>query len=777
MSWLGSALHLTGRQGEGQEAMLRIILSSIGDAVIATDKEGRVVFMNPVAEKLTGWKLGEAQGQPLEGIFHIVNEETRQPVANPVQKVLAEGTISGLATHTVLIARDSTERPIDDSASPIHDGDTLSGVVLIFRDITQRRKDERAIAEARAFAESIVDTLREPLLVLNGDLRVQSASRPFYRNFQVTPEETEGCLIYDLGNGQWDIPKLRELLQTILPQNTVFNDFEVEHEFPSIGRKTMLLNARRVHGEGDHAGLILLAIEDITERKQAEDAKREAETRYTSLVRNIKDHSIFMTDVEGNITSWNKEAERIIGYSEKEILGRHFSVIFLPDDIEAGVPEDELRIAREEGRAEDERWHRRKDGSRFWALGIVTPRPDGRGKLQGFSKILRDMTDRKLAEQRLEEQSEALKQADRQKDEFLAMLAHELRNPLAPIRSGLDLLAMRGLNLETVPLMQEQVGHMVRLIDDLLDVSRILRGKIQLRKEPVPLAVVIQRAITTVRPLMEAQSHALAVSLPPATIWLRADPVRLNQIVTNLLNNAAKYTPKGGHIQLSVTHEADQAVISVRDDGIGIEPSFLPHVFNVFTQADRSLDRSQGGLGIGLTLVHSLTEMHEGTVEAHSEGLGKGSRFVVRLPITSRPRQEQRQERKVGTTPRRRILVVDDLVVTAKMVGQLLAESAGHEIRLAHDGAAALDVASEFHPEIVLLDIGLPGMDGYEVAKRLRSQPEGKELLIVAVTGYGQESDRRRSAEAGFDEYLVKPPSLDALQKLSSHPKLAARVP
>jgi CheY-like chemotaxis protein len=289
--------------------------------------------------------------------------------------------------------------------------------------------------------------------------------------------------------------------------------------------------------------------------------------------------------------------------------------------------------------------------------------------------------------------------------------------------------------------------------------------------------MAIQRALETVRPLMEAQSHELAVSLPSGTIWLDADPVRLNQILTNLLNNAAKYTPKGGHIELSVTQEADQAVISVRDDGMGMESGLLPHVFDLFTQADRSLDRSQGGLGIGLTVVHSLTKMHDGTVQAHSEGLGQGSQFVVRLPITSRPRQEQTQTSNLEAALRRRILVVDDVVVAAKMVGQLLAESAGHEIRLAHDGAAALEVASEFHPEIVLLDIGLPDMDGYEVAKRLRSEPEGKELLIVALTGYGQESDRRRSEEAGFDEFLVKPPSLDALQKLSMHSKLASRMP
>lgn len=775
--WLFGSRYPARHRDNERDEMLGITLASIGDAVIATDKEGRVVFLNRVAEKLTGRVQDEALGQPLETIFHIVNEGAREKADNPVQKVLAEGKVAGLANHTILISRDGTEYSIDDSAAPIHDDKgKLFGVVLVFRDITERRQLERGIATARAYAESVVETVREPLLVLNADLRVETANRSFYQDFEVTREATEGRLIYELGNGQWDIPALRKLLENILPQNTVFNDFEVEHDFPTIGRKTMLLNARRIHPGGDRPELILLAIEDITKRRQAEDAKREAETRYTSLVQNIKDHSIFMTDAKGNIISWNKEAERIIGYSEEEILGRHFSIIFSPADIEVGLPEQELRMARELGRAEDERWHVRKDSSRFWAFGIVTPRYDVNGNLEGFSKILRDMTDRKHAERLLQEQSQALREADQHKNQFLAMLAHELRNPLAPIRSGLDLLGIQGRDPDTVSLMQEQVSHMVRLIDDLLDVARIMQGKISLRKELVPLSVVIQRALEVVRPLMAAQNHELAVSLPPETICLDADPVRLSQIVTNLLNNAAKYTPQGGRIELSVTRETDQAVISVRDNGIGIEPELRPHVFDLFTQADHSLDRSQGGLGIGLTLVRNLTELHGGTVQAHSDGPGKGSEFVMRLPVSARSPQDRKPRRKAAISPRRRILVVDDIVPVAEMVGGLLAQGEGHEIRLAHDGSAALEMAREFRPEIVVLDIGLPGMNGYEVAKRLRSEPGGEEMLIVALTGYGQEDHRRRAEEAGFDEYLLKPPSLDVLQTLSNHPKLRPRT-
>lgn len=751
--------------------MLRVTLSSIGDAVISTDTEGRVVFMNPVAERLTGWTQNEATGQPLETVFHIVNEETRQTVDNPVQKVLAEGVVAGLANHTLLIAKDGTECSIDDSAAPIHDDDgTLSGVVLVFRDITQRREAERAIAEARAYTESIVDTVREPLLVLNADLRVQSASRSFYRNFRVTPEETEGRHLYELGNGQWDIPALRKLLEEILPQNTAFHDFEVEHTFPTIGPKTMLLNARRIHRDGDRTELILLAIEDITERRQAEEARREAETRYTSLVRNIKDHSIFMTDAEGNITSWNKEAERIIGYSEEEILGRSFSVIFSPEDIQRGVPEQELRIAREQGRAEDERWHVRKDGSRFWALGIVTPRHDGRGNLEGFSKILRDMTDRKLAEQLLHEQSEALKEADQRKNDFLAMLGHELRNPLAGIANGVQVLKMVGSDgqdaVEMQDVIERQAGHMAHLIDDLLDVSRISRGKILLRKKRVDLAEVVRSTVEGYRRRMEEHGLILALNLPDESLWIDGDPIRLAQVVGNIVNNAMKFTDPGGRISVILKNDDGMAKVTVTDTGIGMEPHLIQRLFEPFHQADSSLDRSRGGLGLGLALVKGLAEMHGGKVEARSFGLGQGTEIEVRLPLVGEgPAPESSTAKQPAAAKNYRVLLIDDrrdsILPLQKMLKLL-----GQKVETAIDGKSALEKARQFQPEIVLCDIGLPDMNGYEVARAMRSDPILNSAYLVAVTGYGKEEDRRQAVQSGFDYHITKPVAKDQLEKL-----------
>ncbi|HYQ82622.1 MAG TPA: PAS domain S-box protein, partial [Rubrobacter sp.] len=381
---------------------LQIILSSIGDAVIATDNDRNVTYLNPVAQSLTGWTQEEALGLSLDLVFRIVNEESRLPVESPVTKALREGTVVGLANHTLPIAQDGTEIPIDDSASPIrNERGEISGVVLIFRDASEQRQVERVRQDALRYAEDIIDTLREPFLTLDTDLRVRSANRSFYRTFQVTAEETSGQLVYDLGNRQWNIPTLRTLLEEVLPKNRSFEGFEVEHAFEDIGERTMLLNARKVRREIHETELILLAIEDVTSRVQAERARQEAETRYTSLVRNIRDHSIFMMDETGAITSWNVEAEKILGYTQEEILGRNFSIIFTPDDLRDGLPETELRLAREKGRAEDERWHVRKNGELFWALGIVTPMCDPEGNITGFSKILRDITDRKRAEELL----------------------------------------------------------------------------------------------------------------------------------------------------------------------------------------------------------------------------------------------------------------------------------------------------------------------------------------------------------------------------------------
>ena len=358
------------------------------------------------------------------------------------------------------------------------------------------------------------------------------------------------------------------------------------------------------------------------------------------------------------------------------------------------------------------------------------------------------------------------------KDEFLAMLAHELRNPLAPLRNGLEVLRLVGhdppAQQEAQQIMQRQLDQMVRLVDDLLDISRITRGKLELRKEQVELAPIIQMAVETSRPLIEAAQHKLIVKLPDEPISLSADVTRLAQVFANLLNNSAKYTPPGGRIELVVVRRNQEAEITVRDNGIGISAKMLPSIFEMFTQVDRSLERSQGGLGIGLTLVRQLVEMHGGHVEAHSGGEGQGSEFVVRLPILTKadlPADPLQLPAPSSTAEVRRILVVDDNRDSAITLGLML-KLMGNEVQTAYDGAAALQIADQFRPEMIVLDIGLPKMSGYEVARQLRQQAWGNDLVLVALTGWGQEEDRRRSQQAGFDYHFVKPVDIEDLKRV-----------
>ncbi|EMI21228.1 multi-sensor hybrid histidine kinase [Rhodopirellula maiorica SM1] len=370
-----------------------------------------------------------------------------------------------------------------------------------------------------------------------------------------------------------------------------------------------------------------------------------------------------------------------------------------------------------------------------------------------------------------------VREADRRKDEFLAMLAHELRNPLAPIRSGLDLLAMDSpSHREIVELMQDQVEHVVRLVDDLLDVSRIMRGKVELRKETTGLADLIKRSVHAVQSTIEHRHQKLTVQNATEPMYLNADPVRIVQVIENLLTNASKYMDPGGKIDLIVERDEDTAVVTVRDTGVGIEKELLPQVFDLFTQSSRSLDRSQGGLGIGLTLVQRLVEMHSGSVSAHSDGLGHGSTFVVRLPLVEATLRSSPTPRDVAKVAACRICVVDDNRSAAWLLKALLKKVGNHEVETAADGPTLLANINDFQPQVVFLDIGLPGMDGHQVAREIRQQPEFDDVLLVALTGYGQEEDRKNSRAAGFDLHLVKPPSVDQIKGVFSHPKLANTI-
>jgi PAS domain S-box-containing protein len=552
----------------------------------------------------------------------------------------------------------------------------------------------------------------------------------------------------------------------------------------AVGDRKYRLTADPVlSADGDLAGAVGI-LSDVTERRKAEAARRTADEQFKALVASVVDYAIFRTDPAGRVSTWNEGVLCVLGYREAEFVGLEIDRLFTAEDRAAGVPQQELMTAADRGSVSDDRWMARKNGTRFYAFGTTSAVRDDGGRLLGFTKVMRDGTDRKRAE-------ESLREADRRKDEFLAMLGHELRNPLAPIRNALFLMKLRGAkdpgDVERLRgMMDRQITHIARLVDDLLDVSRITQGKFELRTEAVDLREAIDNAIEGVRPFLEDRQHRLEVTMPPGSVHLQADPVRLEQVFANLLHNAVKYTEPGGRITItgqvrnaevgmrkedqSAVRDPDSAFVevTVSDTGIGIRPELIGRIFDMFTQGDRITGRLKEGLGLGLTLVKTLTEMHGGSVAAASAGPGNGSAFIVRLPLPA----DADVAPKPAAAPARsrrplRVLVVDDNRDAADSLRMVLEMQGGHEVRVAYDGAGGLAATTGFRPDLALLDIGLPkGLDGYEVARRLRVMPGLDKLPLVALTGYGRTEDRKRSAECGFMAHLVKPVDPKVLRDL-----------
>ena len=512
-------------------------------------------------------------------------------------------------------------------------------------------------------------------------------------------------------------------------------------------------------------------IRDMTKQRASELALREAEERMRSVVNNVID-GIITIDERGMVESFNPAAERTFGYPAGQVVGRNVKMLmpepyhsrhdgYLVDYFRTREPKI-IGIGREvEGL--------RKDGSVF-PMELAVSEFHLAGHLY-FTGIVRDITDRKRLERELHERVAELNETGHRKDEFLAMLAHELRNPLAAITTAVQLSTTSGVQDQidwSMDVINRQVKHLTRLIDDLLDVSRITRGKVHLRKEQIDANPVINGALEAIRPLIEQRNHELIVSLQPG-LRLDADPTRLEQILVNLLTNAAKYTESGGTIWFTAALQGNDIVIKVRDTGIGILPEKLSHMFELFVQGDRSLARSEGGLGIGLTLARSLAELHGGSVTATSEGAGKGSEFLVRLPAAQSELLLLRgyQQRAPRQAQRARILIVDDNTDMVSGLVKLL-ELLGHDVQTAYDGPTALETARVQRPEFVLLDLGLPGMDGYEVATRLRQEQDCQDAVIIAVTGYGREDYLSRSRQAGFDHHMIKPIDQNLLVTLIS---------
>ena len=481
------------------------------------------------------------------------------------------------------------------------------------------------------------------------------------------------------------------------------------------------------------------------------------------LVEHVTDYAIYLLDPRGHVASWNPGARRFKGYEPAEIIGRHFSVFYPRADVDAGKCEMELEVATATGRFEDEGWRVRKDGSLFWANVVITALRDPAGTLVGFGKVTRDLSDRRRAE--LEAAGRLVaEERNRVKDEFLAMLGHELRNPLAPLTTAVQLLRRRG-NSRELDVIDRQVAQMAVLVDDLLDVSRFSRGELVLERLPIDVRDALATAVEIAAPMIEDKGHRLEWAVPAGAFPVSGDRARLAQVFANLLTNAAKYTPDHGRITITLAEVDGHIVVEVADDGSGLDAQLLPRVFELFVQGYRGIDRAEGGLGVGLTLVRALVGLHDGEVEARSDGVGLGSTFTVRLPRGPAPVLAVAEIRTTAPVPeRKRILLVDDNEDARTLLAEML-EAYGHEIVHVNNGDDALELLRTYHPDVAILDIGLPRMDGYELARKICALPDQR-VLLFALTGYGQRSDIQASIDAGFAAHLVKPLDVKRLLRL-----------
>jgi len=684
--WFGLNVDISSRKAAEQERERALnwwetTLRSIGDGVIATDARGGVMFVNPVAEALTGWTTAEARGRSLAEVFPIINEATREPVENPVERVMGEGTVVGLANHTVLVHRDGSERSIDDSAAPIRQaGGALDGVVLVFRDATLEKQD----AARRSFLAQVGDELMHAVDYRAALAHVASLAVPRLADWcAVDVIESDGAEIRRLAVAHVDPTKVayaHQLHERYPP------DPSSDRGVPQVIRT----GCSELYEEIPRELLEQAAVDDEHRR----------------IIRELDLRSAMVVPLRGR--------ERTFGALTFIYTGRR----------------------------------------RYTAADLA------------FAEDLARRAALLIERRRLEEEAMA---ASRAKDEFLAMLGHELRNPLAPIRTALQLMSVRAdpSTARERQVIDRQVTHLVKLVDDLLDVSRITRGKIELDREPIELGAVIALALEIASPLLEQRLHHLDLQVPREGLVVNADPDRLAQVFSNLLTNAAKYTDRGGRITVTASRADREIAITVTDTGVGIAPDFLPSIFESFVQERQTMERSQGGLGLGLAIVRSLVTLHGGSVSVHSAGRGQGAAFTVRLPAfedavaSAGAAGPQPSEHPA---PGSRILIVDDNEDAAEMLSDLLNRS-GHDTQIAFDGPSALALAGPFAPELAILDIGLPVMDGYELAEALRALHPANAPLLIALTGYGQEQDQRRATAAGFDRYLIKPVGFDLLRR------------
>jgi PAS domain S-box-containing protein len=708
--------------------------------------------------------------------YSILHPDDRERTRQAVEACVRDGEVYDIEYRTVSPRgeiqwiRASGRTTFNEQGAPVQfDGTT--------RDVTDRKRlemeNESRLLAARSLA-AIVESSEDAIVSKSLDGMIQSWNAAAEKIFGYTAAQAVGRHI-----------------SLIIPAERAHEEERIIAELKA-GKSVEHFETVRVRNDGkavqvsltispikDESGQVIGASKiarDITEQKRAEAAFKESEKRRRLALDSAELGAWHVDPLTMTLTT-DERFRTIFGVAGNELSYEQAVALIHPDDQKQVL--DAVAAATRPENPEPYAVEYRvvhPDGSVHWvfAKGRANYHLDMSETLASFDGTVADITERKQLDENLQLMAANLADANHRKDEFLATLAHELRNPLAPIRNSLHLLQLSGeLSPSLNPvreIMERQVDHMVRLIDDLLDVSRISSGKIELQKEAVELATIVSTAVEVSRPAIDAAGHQLALSLPAEPMILEADPVRLAQIVGNLLNNAAKYTRAGGQIWLTARGEGSEVVISIRDNGVGIPGDMLPRIFDMFAQVDRSLTRAQGGLGIGLTLAKTLTEMHGGRIEARSAGADQGSEFLVYLPLV-----QETQDRSGGTSSvrkirrlhiaERQILVVDDTRAAGYVLGKLL-ETMGQKVEIATDAAAALESVRRVRPDMVISDIAMPDMDGYELARRLRQEPGMANVVLVALTGYGQDSDKHRSNEAGFNYHLVKPASLESLYDL-----------
>jgi PAS domain S-box-containing protein len=748
---------------EPSDALYRKLVESIGDyAIFMLDPEGRVQTWMPGATAIAGYAAPEIVGEHFSR-FYPQEEIDR---GRPEYELAQAASLGRFADENWRIRKDGSRFWANVVISALRNDDgELVGFSNVTRDLTERRAQEAALRRNEQRFRMLVEGVKDYAIFMldsNGLVTSWNAGAQKLKGYEageIIGSHLSRFYPPDAIERGWPDHELR-----MAAMDGRFEDdgWRIRKDGSRFWASVVITALR------DEEGVLLgfsKITRDLTERKQVERKLTESEEQLRLLVQGITDHAILMLDPSGAVTSWNSGAESITRYTEQEILGKHFSHFYTTEDIHATKPWQQLHVAHDRGRMSDEGWRVRKDGTRFWASAVTSALYDSDRKHRGYVHVLQDLTQRRNAE--------SLAETTQRMHEFIAMLAHELRNPLAPIRNAVELMRKRGLRDRTLEAMRDtidrQVSMLARIIDDLLDVNRIARGQFTVVKEDVDLRDVMRRALETSKPLIDSQAHILTVTIPERNIPLHGDAIRLAQAFSNLLNNAARYTSPGGHITMVVEPRAADVNVRIVDTGRGISRADMDRIFDLFTQLSPAA-AGLGGLGVGLALVRRVVELHGGTVRAQSAGLGKGSEFSVVLPLRMQrsenvlpPVVRPAETNNNDAVRRFRVLVVDDNRDAAEAL-QMLLQALGQESYAVFDGKTAREAAHRLKPHLILLDIGMPDMSGYDVADLLRADFGKDVAVLAAVTGWGQQSDKRLALEHGFNYHFTKPVSAAALK-------------